>query len=492
MEKKKRIFTVLSIDGGGVRGIIPARILQEIEERTGKPVAELFDMVGGTSTGAIIGGCLLVPDEKNPSQPRFSAKDVLSFYNRLAGKVFPEMRFKSLRKLSSGALYDPKPLEDGLKEKFGDLKMKDVLASLLIPASDIKNFKPVWITHIKGQKDNSKEGWDSMLLRDAVRATTSAPTFFPARYFETTPNEETPNIRHRHALIDGGFFGGNAMQHLFLQAKKLAPPDAEIIVVHIGTSSAENSLSPEEFNAFGPLGLVSNANGSILMSLVIKMSLRDTENDMRDQIGDRLFSFDDKINPKENNSSDSPSASMDDAREENMQRLVKHAEKIIRDNNSEIDRLCSILKNREFAEEKHLESQAALQKLTDRMAAANTVKGLMKLYLKIVNYSSDLNHANIKPAPGDDEIRGLAEKLSEHHKAEIDRIYHVMLDKKQHQNRLLNAIKEAGEDITDITRKVFVEPFKGNDKPPANDDNKPPDTNLDKSPKRNGGNKPGA
>ncbi|MCE9508127.1 MAG: patatin-like phospholipase family protein [Alphaproteobacteria bacterium] len=486
MENKKRVFTVLCIDGGGVRGVIPARILQEIEERTGKPIVELFDMIGGTSTGAIIGGCLLAPDPKNPSKPRFTAKETLSFYHNLAGKVFPEMRFKGIRKLSTGALYDPKPLEDGLKAHLGDLKMKDMLTSFLIPAADIKNFKPVWITHLKDQKDKSKEGWDSMLLRDAVRVATSAPTYFPARYVETTPNEETPNIKHRHALIDGGFFGGNAMQHLLAQAQKIAPPDAEIVVVHIGTGSPDNNMSPDEFNAFGPLGLVSPANGNILMSLVIKMSMRDCENDMRDEIGDRLFSFDDGVNPK--NDPNSPSISMDDAREDNLKRLEKHAEKIIKDNNGEMDRLCSLLKHREFAEERHLESQDAIQKLTDKMAATNTVKGLMRLYMRIVNFS--IGKEIPKPAPDDGEIKALVGKLTEHHKAEIDRIYRVMLDKKQHQNKILNAFKEAGENITDITKKIFVEPFKADPPPPANNDNKPPSSNTNNPPKRDG-HKPG-
>jgi len=170
MKKPKPVFTVLAIDGGGVRGVIPARILQEIEARTGRPIADLFDMVGGTSTGAVIGGCLLAPDAKNPARPRFSAKEVLGFYHRLSGKIFPEIRFKALRKLSGGALYDPKPLEDALEESFGDLKVEDALTSFSIPVTDIENFRPVWIDHVKGVPDTSLERWSTMRLRDAARA----------------------------------------------------------------------------------------------------------------------------------------------------------------------------------------------------------------------------------------------------------------------------------------------------------------------------------
>ena len=105
MSKNKRIFTVLVIDGGGVRGIIPARMLQEIEERTGKPVCELFDLVGGASTGAIVAAGIVIPDPADPTKPRHSAKDIVNFYHRFAPKIFPDMKFKSLRKLSAGTLY---------------------------------------------------------------------------------------------------------------------------------------------------------------------------------------------------------------------------------------------------------------------------------------------------------------------------------------------------------------------------------------------------
>lgn len=485
MADKKRVFTVLSIDGGGVRGIIPARILQEIEERTGKPISELFDMIGGTSTGAIVAGSLVTPDPKDPKKPKFSAKDVLKFYHDLAPKVFPEIRFKLLRKLSSSALYDPKPFEDALLDNFGDLQMKDTLTSLLIPVTDIKHFKPAWITHLKGQKDNSKEGWSTMLLRDAVRATGSAPTFFPAKYYETTPNPEMPNVKHRHALIDGSFFGGNTLRHLMTQAQKLAPADAEIVIVHVGTGNSINSVSPEEFNAMGTLGLISPANGSILLSLIVDMGMIDVQNDMKDEIGERFFSFDGEIDLEEN--ADSPSISLDDARPENLKRLEKLAEKIIQNNDDDIGRLCSVLKDRKFAEERHLESLSALQKLNEMMADARTVKGLMRIYLKIVHYSSGID--NVEHVPSDKEIKELSGKLSDHHKSEIDRLYRVLLDKKQHESKILNTIKEAGEDITSITKKIFVEPFQ--EPPPPDNDNKPPVPPVNEAPKRNTGKKPG-
>lgn len=344
-QQTKKVFTVLAIDGGGVRGIIPARILHEIEKRTGRPIADLFDMVGGSSTGAIIGGCLVAPDPKNPAKPRFSAKDIYGFYHKLAGQIFPSRNLKMFRKFVPGALYSAKPLEEKLLECFGDFRMKDALTSFLIPATDIKNFRPVWITHLKGQVDRSKEGWGSMLIRDAVRATTSAPTYFPAKYYYTTPNPTMPDVKARHALIDGSFFGGNAPQRLYNEAKKLAPPDAEIIVVHLGTGNTNNKMSPEEFNDLSVLGLLNKSNGSVLLSLVAKMSVLDTAEDMREEIGDRFYTFDGILQLDGEDRAPASAMAIDDARPENLQRLEKMAGQIIRDNDAEINRLCDILRD---------------------------------------------------------------------------------------------------------------------------------------------------
>ncbi|MFN7113522.1 MAG: patatin-like phospholipase family protein [Alphaproteobacteria bacterium] len=492
MENKKRIFTVLCIDGGGVRGVVPARILQEIEERTGKPIAELFDLVGGPSTGAIVAAGLTVPDPQDPTKPKYSALEIKNFYHQHTPKIFPEMKFKSLRKLSTSVMYDPKPLEDALEHNFGDAKMKDALTHLMIPATDIKNFRPVWINHFKGQKDSSPEGWSSMPMKDAVRASTTAPTYFPSKYYKTTPNEDMPNVTHRHALIDGGFFAGNMLRRMLTQAKKLAPPDAEIVMVHVGTGNVDHSLSPEEFNKLGPIGLVSKSNGNLLISLVTSINVMDIADDVRDEIGDRLLSFDGFID-RENDPGD-PTPTMDDSSQENLKALERFAEKIIKDNSGDIDRLCTMLKNRSYAEELHRDSTAALQTLSEKLAEPKTVKSLAKLYKKILTFSSGIDDGS-KPEEGDAELKALARKLTETHKSDLDRIYNVIQDKLENQSKILNSIKEAGDDLTKFVKKVTGITPKSPDNdnkddhkgPDANGGDKPPASSYDPARRQRGG-----
>src|SRR5215210_4815135 len=77
---------VLSIDGGGIRGIIPAMVLAEIEARTGKRSAEMFDLVAGTSTGGILALGLTKPGQDG--KPEYSAKKLIDLYETEGRKIF--------------------------------------------------------------------------------------------------------------------------------------------------------------------------------------------------------------------------------------------------------------------------------------------------------------------------------------------------------------------------------------------------------------------
>jgi patatin-like phospholipase/acyl hydrolase len=65
----------LALDGGGIRGIVPALILAEIERKTGKPICKLFDVIAGTSTGGILGMALTKPRAGLAHYPDYSAQD---------------------------------------------------------------------------------------------------------------------------------------------------------------------------------------------------------------------------------------------------------------------------------------------------------------------------------------------------------------------------------------------------------------------------------
>lgn len=485
MSEKKRVFTVLVIDGGGVRGIIPARILETIEKRTGKPIAELFDMVGGVSTGAIVAAGLTLPDEKDPTRPRYTAESIKDFYFKETPKIFPELKFKALRQISTSAAYDPRPLEEVLLAYFGDARVRDSLTHLMIPATDIKNFRPAWITSIKGQKDLSPENWSSMLLRDAIRGATSAPTYFPAKYTTTTPSEDMPGVQQRHTLIDGGFFAGNAMRRMLTQARRIAPPDAEIVVVHVGTGLIGNSLSPDEWNKLGPLGMLSKGRGSILMSLAFNISLLDTSDDLKEELGDRFIGLNGYIDYEDKVSH--PSTEMDRATPANMKLLEAFADQIVANSAEDFNRLCKLLEDRLYAEQVHCQSDAALRSLAAQMDGIRTVKSLTRFYRQVLKGVNDLGSP-----PQNEEaaaIHRLARQLNEKHRAELDKIYNLLQDKLENQSKIGNAARETGDNISRMFKKLtggFNDKAGNDDIPPADDTiDTPPPAGLDRAPKKN-------
>ncbi|MEM6903501.1 MAG: patatin-like phospholipase family protein, partial [Pseudomonadota bacterium] len=97
---EKQLYTVLSIDGGGIRGIIPLRVIAEIEGRLGRPISDAIDLAAGSSTGGIIAAGLTAPHPVRPDQPRFKAQDLEQFYVNDGPEIFEKKRwFAGLRSL---------------------------------------------------------------------------------------------------------------------------------------------------------------------------------------------------------------------------------------------------------------------------------------------------------------------------------------------------------------------------------------------------------
>ena len=104
--KSRNIIKVLSIDGGGVKGVVTIRILQEIEKRTNKTISQLFDIVTGTSTGGFIASALITPGQDG--KPQYNAEYLMNLYlNELSNIFAPSISRKLLTGLGLwGSKYD--------------------------------------------------------------------------------------------------------------------------------------------------------------------------------------------------------------------------------------------------------------------------------------------------------------------------------------------------------------------------------------------------
>ncbi|KAM7510348.1 hypothetical protein LguiB_009223 [Lonicera macranthoides] len=208
-----KMVTVLSIDGGGIRGIIPGTILAFLESKLQQldgadtRIADYFDVVAGTSTGGLVTVMLTAPNKDN--RPIYAAKDINNFYLEHAPKIFPRKSrnkfIHSVRNLFGaikGPKYDGVYLRSLVKELLGDLSIKQTLADVIIPAFDIKRLQPVIFSTDNAKVDVLKDA----LLSDICLGTSAAPTYLPGHYFET--KDANGNARS-FDLIDGWVAANN-------------------------------------------------------------------------------------------------------------------------------------------------------------------------------------------------------------------------------------------------------------------------------------------
>src|SRR5436189_3870439 len=167
-------MNVLSVDGGGIRGVIPAMVLADLEARTGKPTAELFDQIAGTSTGGIIALALTVPGRDG--KPRWTANDLVGLYLTEGPRIFHHSIGRMLE-TGLGLLdekYDAKPLDESLATYLGDAMISEAITDVLVTSYDLEHRKPFFF---KTERTKEKPEHDWALH---VAACANAP---PQTYF---------------------------------------------------------------------------------------------------------------------------------------------------------------------------------------------------------------------------------------------------------------------------------------------------------------------
>jgi predicted acylesterase/phospholipase RssA len=230
----RKKFSVLAIDGGGIRGIIPARVLQAIEEHMRRPVSALFDLVAGTSTGALVALGLTKPASAGPAAPAYAAADLVSLYLDHGGEIFHSSLARRLTTADGllGVRYPAGPIEAVLADRFGDTMLSEALTEVVVPSYDLSQPAPFFFKRRYPREDPRFD----VRMAAAARATSAAPT-----YFDPAPLEPFAGER-QHALIDGGVFANDPAVSAYAEALDLWGGDVEIQVVSIGTGQP-----PQEF-----------------------------------------------------------------------------------------------------------------------------------------------------------------------------------------------------------------------------------------------------
>lgn len=297
---------ILSIDGGGIRGIIPAIILAEIEKRARKTISQIFDLMAGTSTGGIVVAGLCRKDEQG--NPQYSANDLVEFYQEYGSYIFKSSFFRrSILSWFNCAQYPHKNIEFVLDKYFGDDILKNTLSDVLITSYDIHNNCPFFFK-------SWKEG--NIKLKDALRAATAAPTYFIPKHLKIDQIDRV--------LVDGGVFANNPAACAYASSKRLFPND-EIILLSLGTGRTDRSIANSK--RFGKIGWIKP-----LLNVMFASGLECVNYQMNQVIGNRYVRIQSQLKLA--------SADMDNITSKNIKFLQQEAKAMIEDNQKVIEKFC--------------------------------------------------------------------------------------------------------------------------------------------------------
>ena len=227
-------FRILSIDGGGIRGIVPAYWACEIEKRAHKPIAHLFNMLAGTSTGGIISAGLSYPDTDEYS-PKYRAYELLDIYRHRGTEIFPTYNWimGKLNVVMSivGSKYDDRGRKDLFEELLGKARICSSLTELVIPAA---NEEYILSTHLFNRFDARYDEMYNDYYVDALMSTSAAPYYFPSY-----------EIKNKGFFLDGGVHVNNPAGVACAEAKRYGVSHNDIHLVSMGTGAYVPGLLDE-------------------------------------------------------------------------------------------------------------------------------------------------------------------------------------------------------------------------------------------------------
>jgi patatin-like phospholipase/acyl hydrolase len=237
-------FNVLSLDGGGIRGLITAVWLQRLETRLGKPLHEFFDLLAGTSTGSIL-ACAVSAGIKTD--------EVVDLYQQRGAAIFPGSASRLANRLKrtfseglSAPKYDGRPLEEQLQRvfaerRFGSLKVRTLVTSYNTLTRDALIFKS-W-----------KSAHRDLAVWELCRASAAAPSYFAAHVLRVGSAD--------YPLIDGGVVANNPTACAIAEACRIQTDQPEaaripldsFVVASFGTGASTRPIEAEEAKTWGAL-----------------------------------------------------------------------------------------------------------------------------------------------------------------------------------------------------------------------------------------------
>ncbi|WP_194778283.1 patatin-like phospholipase family protein [Pararhodonellum marinum] len=352
----KHALKILSIDGGGIKGILPSVILTEVERRTGQPIHKLFDVVAGTSTGGILamGLCKAAP---------LSAKEMLSLYQKEGESIFTKRKKNFLSRLGSRfgsaggsatqMAYDIAGIEQVLDRYFGKSRLSTAQTNLLVTSHDVEKGMPFYFSS-RLAKINPKE--EDFEMKEVARSTSAAPTYFE-------PNILSGQGESDMVLVDGGVFANNPSTLAYAEAKEIWKQRREIILPSMPTEDAKGYVAvvtPDDLDlpfymlslgcGFAPTTVRAKDSAKWnafkwFEPLMADIFMRSVSESVHYSMQHLMPPYTDHSPRYERLDMEIPEKcrEMDNASKENIEALVKTAELYVKMKSAEIDGICEII-----------------------------------------------------------------------------------------------------------------------------------------------------
>lgn len=255
---------ILSVDGGGIRGLIPALVLAELEARLQREageearISDYFHLLAGTSTGGLIALSLTAPDPDRRGRPLVRAGDLAKFYVEDGPAIFRRSPWQRLRTLDgfAGPKHSLEPLRRAVEGRLGEGDLASALREVIVVGYDMTGREPYFFKRWRAREPEESEESErppperrNVPIADAALATSAAPTYFPSHELGGA------------AIVDGGVFAANPVIAAITEALKRTEDPAQLevddlMVVSLGTGVHEEGFDQDAVSGWGRLGWI--------------------------------------------------------------------------------------------------------------------------------------------------------------------------------------------------------------------------------------------
>jgi patatin-like phospholipase/acyl hydrolase len=324
---------ILSIDGGGIRGIIPAMIIQKL--LGSRRAQDVFHIIAGTSTGGIIACALAKPDP-------IDLTDIIGLYRDHGGEIFKKGLLDPVH-YAYGPKYQPTVLEHYLALQLGGTYLSEVKGvELLVPSYAIKlpqadslgnTCAPMFFRSWQARglllkKDAKSEEYD-FTLEAIARATSAAPTYFPPAIISNRAGQP-------FTMIDGGAFANNPTMCAIVEAYRLYHA-RKFEVVSIGTGSTALNIDASAAAHWGDIFWAVP-----MIEIFMAGSSQTVSAETAEMLGDFHWRFDIPLATK-TPQGETVNPAMDEASPANIKALIDKANQIIDAERERIEDLANAL-----------------------------------------------------------------------------------------------------------------------------------------------------